>query len=370
MIIITLFFHLLSGIKGDINSVNFGEYENFRPTILIQFMNENTQSNILLNTYLPISVTHLVYGKYRKDNILTNQTLYLGFHYQSVLYKTDILINDKITINNLLTYNVNKENVVLYKDQGLALGYHIKDESFSIVHQLYQKNIINHLQFAFKNLYRDSGKLFFGGIPNNVHLSLPYKVTIKVDETLPTWGFTIKKIIFNGVEYDIDIPAIISSAADSFFISDDLYNLFDKTILRQSIKKGLCNLRQKDHERYIKCSLSVLGNPTSLVINEITFKFSSEIFSDNNGGYGLVASNYYDLPRKAHNFTGIILGPQFISLFNYTIFDYENKQVEFYSDTTIIELSNKKNIKTKIVLCIHIIILLLNFILLIYTKHL
>ena len=369
MIIIALFFHFLDGIKGCINSIYLGEYVNFRPTIMMQFVNENTQSNILLNTYLPISVTHLVYSKYRKENLLNNQTLYLGFHYPSVLYKTNILINDKIAINNLLTYNVKKENIVFYKDQGLALGYHIKDESFSIVHQLYKKNMIDHLQFAFKNLYGKSAQFYIGGVPKNENLYFPYKVSIKVDETLPTWGFTIDKLIFNGIEYDIGLSAIISSASDTFFISDDLYNIFDNTILRQSIQKGLCNLRQKDHERYIKCSKSVLSNPTSLIINDITFTFSSEIFSDDNSDYGLVASNYYDIPRKAHNFTGIILGPQFISLFNYTIFDYENKQVELYSDTTIIELANKKSIIIKKLLYIQFLLLLLNIILLIYIKH-
>ena len=72
MIIIALFFHFLDGIKGCINSIYLGEYVNFRPTIMMQFVNENTQSNILLNTYLPISVTHLVYSKYRKENLLNN----------------------------------------------------------------------------------------------------------------------------------------------------------------------------------------------------------------------------------------------------------------------------------------------------------
>ena len=38
-------------------------------------------------------------------------------------------------------------------------------------------------------------------------------------------------------------------------------------------------------------------------------------------------------PKKMHKFEGIILGVAFINLFNYTLFDYEKKQIEFYSDT-------------------------------------
>ena len=89
-----------------------------------------------------------------------------------------------------MTYIVESKTLIFWRDQGLALGYHIKDKSFSIVHQLYQKNIIDHLQFAFKNLREKSDQFYIGGVPNNVYLSFPYKAIIKIDETLPTWGFT------------------------------------------------------------------------------------------------------------------------------------------------------------------------------------
>ena len=37
-------------------------------------------------------------------------------------------------------------------------------------------------------------------------------------------------------------------------------------------------------------------------------------------------------PNEFYKFNGIILGMKFLSLFNYTIFDYENHRLEFYSD--------------------------------------
>ena len=130
------------------------------------------------------------------------------------------------------------------KDKGLALGYHIKDKSFSIVHQLYQRKTIKHLQFAFKDIGLNSGKIYIGGIPNDEHLNLLYKAVIKVDETLPTWGFTIDKIIFNGTKYEINLPAIISTASDVLFISNDLYELFRESILKEAIEQGICHLKQ------------------------------------------------------------------------------------------------------------------------------
>ena len=91
-------------------------------------------------------------------------------------------------------------------------------------------------------------------------------------------GITIDKLIFNGIEYHIGIPAIISSASENFWISDDLYKLFEDTILKEAIDKQLCQIVETSNIRYITCSLSELGNTTSLIINNILFTFSYEFF--------------------------------------------------------------------------------------------
>ena len=302
-----------------------------------------------------------------KENILRNQTLHLISDFPSVLYHTDLIISSYITFYNLSIYCINQDVYSIYEvDQGLALGYHIKDESFSIVHQLYHKNIIEHLKFAFKNLKGKSDRFYIGGVPNNEHLNLPYKATIKVDETLPTWGFTIDKLIFNGTEYDIGIPAIISSASDSLWISDDLYKLFKDVILKEAIEERDCRLLYMEENEYIKCYQTVIGATYSLIINEHNFTFSSEIFDKNR--YGIIKSNKNQHNHKAHNFTGIIIGPQFLSQFNYSIFDYEKKQVEFYSDTTIITFSSNKVGITKWLLCSECIIMLINILIIIYSN--
>ena len=74
---------------------------------------------------------------------------------------------------------------MLYRNKGLALGYHI-EEKFSIVHQLYKNKQIDHLKFALHNISPSlEGSFFIGGIPNEEHLTLPYKGVVKVDESLP-----------------------------------------------------------------------------------------------------------------------------------------------------------------------------------------
>ena len=80
----------------------------------------------------------------------------------------------------------------------------------------------------------------------------------------------------------------------------------------------------------------------------------------------MVESNYED--HKAHNFTGIILSPHFISQFNYTLFDYEKKQIEFYSDTRFLTPLFNINPIVKLFLLIEYILMLFNLMILIYSK--
>ena len=118
-------------------------------------------------------------------------------------------------------------------------------------------------------------------------------------------------------ENKIGIPAIISSASDSLWISDDLYKLFKNVILKEAIEERDCRLLYMEENEYIKCYQTVIGATYSLIINEHNFTFSSEIFDKNR--YGIIKSNKNQHNHKAHNFTGIIIGPQFLSQFNYSI---------------------------------------------------
>ena len=117
--------------------------------------------------------------------------------------------------------------------------------------------------------------------------------------------------------------------------------MFKDTILKDSIEKGECRIANTYYYDYIKCPLSELGNTTSIIINNNKFTFSTEIFKENAFQNGVIATNC-NPEHKVHNFTGIILGSHFLIQFNYKIFDYENKQIGFYSDITMITSSNNK----------------------------
>ena len=121
--------------------------------------------------------------------------------------------------------------------------------------------------------------------------------------------------------------------------------------------EDICKIDKKNNYRYISCSQSKLRNSFSFIINNITLDFFTNIFIDS--FYGII-SYYCD---SIHNFTGI--GPQLLSQFNYTLFDYENKQVKFYRDRTIFSLSNT----ILYLLYIEYFILLFNTVVIPYIKN-
>ena len=80
-----------------------------------------------------------------------------------------------------------------------------------------------------------------------------------------------------------------------------------------------------------------------------------------------MTSNYYQYKLKVHNFKGIIIGPQFLSFFKYVLLDYDKKQIEFYSNTTIITSFYNSN-KAIILYIIEYILMIVNFVLLLVSK--
>ena len=70
--------------------------------------------------------------------------------------------------------------------------------------------------------------------------------------------------------------------------------------------------------------------------------------------------------RKDEQFKGIIIGAQFLELFNYTIFDYDKKQIEFYSDRIVI-IEPYSGLLKRMILLIEIICVA-NIIIIIYQQ--
>ena len=366
--------YLLLICVGLINSQSLGfdivKYDYGRPTIMFSFPNEKIKRHYSLNTFLSFSAIGLDYindSNVKQRNI----TLHLEKDLpNAILYQTDISIEDLITVHNFPFFMSN--SIEWAREYGISLGYHFEDNSLSIIHSLYSQGMIKHKKFSFHNPNRNlKGHFYIGDLPNNSHKELPYQGVITVNENLPTWGFNLTTVEHNNITYELNIPCILHTAITDAIISNDLYQLLKNRILKSYIDNKTCVTDSNGisfYQKYLRCYLQnddIKDDIYFTFDNSVKMKFSLSDFVIKEKGsvfYDIYSNS--DTPHPIHYFNGVILGMHFINKFNYTVFDYDSRHIEFYSDRYEITMHSTKNaykflIITNAILCIYQIILLI-----------
>lgn len=319
-----------------------------RPNPEFVFPKEDIHYKTYFNTYLPFSLFDTDFYHLIQSQIINTTVIHYKEKYKADLYITDISIGNHI-ITQFPLY-LSRDSISHFGDQGISLGYHFQNEDMSIVHRLYKDKVIDNLRFAF-NVGNKQGGIHFGGLPE--HAKIVNKGSIKIDESLPTWGFNITNIKYKGVDYKMDLPSIIHTGEFAMIYSSDVLNLMIDTFLKTEIEEEKCSVGKKAQyqERYFHCIEEVLlGKEIEFTFNndmKIRLNFSS-LFS--NDRQSLVRSSIFPF----YNFTGAFIGIQFVRLFDYVQFDFESKQVEFYSENILITNSTSKNNQVIGIICISI----------------
>lgn len=368
MLVLFLFFVFVSKITSSIikltTSVSAYQYDKFHPTLY--YPNEGVDYATYLNTFLP----HTILGC--SFHLLNSSIRNSSFHqddYECFLYDTSIRFKD-VVLSNISVYYANDS--AWSRDMGIGLGYHSDNESFSIVNLLYKRKKIEKNQFAF-NTKEKEGNWLIGGIPNDEHNYCRYKGVIKVNESLPTWGFRLKEIMYKNEKYEMNLDTIVHSGMSNLIISDDVFETMLHKVFKPDLITKKCHIESTEDygEKYDMAYMSCSG----LSHNEqIKFVFDNVILTLNE-------SDLFDIfktsrfrgngkPNLFANFSGVLLGKEFIELFDYIIFDYTNKQVELYSNNTMITLTEreKHQLSVKMFFGVNIIICLFNVVILLYKQ--
>ena len=159
-------------------------------------------------------------------------------------------MNGLVYVPDILFNTTTLKKIYLYigtspfdkRNQGLSLGYHDLNESFSMIHSFYQQKLINHLQFAFCNLSKKF--ISIGSISLNAHLSMKNKGIISINEELPTWGFTLTEIIIDNKTTTFNIPTIINSCISNMFISNEIYSFIVDNLFIKLIETNECSRKK------------------------------------------------------------------------------------------------------------------------------
>ena len=348
--------------KKNILTINIEEFSSGIPIFPVFFPKEQYGNYYYINTYLPYSVLDCISCHHSFPfQVDSKETLHLDGDYKAKYYLSNIQFNNDILISNFSLYFI--ENTFWFRDSGISLGYHFKDESFSLLHKLYNSKMIDHLQFAFHNPIENMhGHLYLGGIPNESHQLFLYKGVIPIDESLPSWGFSLNKVEYDNTTIQVNIPVIINNVMDYMLVSTELYQII-KFKLNNYLNNKKCEELEGFYElKYLSCEHYPVNDTIKFYFNSISILIKIKDLSD----YSLFRSNS---EKPIHNFKGGVIGVPFLNMFNYTIFDYENKQIEFYSDLPIIRIVNNNSTNNNVISLFGINILMcLSYIIVFYIK--
>ena len=343
----------------------------FNKTSLVTFTLNQIKPYNLINSTISSAIT---YGKKSKVFIQNNQ-------YDVTEYSTNLQLSlTKISIINKFNFYLisQKEKEIIRNI--LSLSYYIENEAHSIVHQLYENNIINKKQYSLRPLTYFQGLLYFGELSSDTMLNrLIGSCKIKTSKT--TWGCTLKKVLLFNRFRDNEKIIYYGEKYVSFqynkkksTVSCDFMDFLREKYFYHLIHLGTCSLEQIKTKMFFACNKNTVLSSfplLELVFNGVTvhIELSNLFICHVNGNCTSYFKCYTD--KEQYEWA---LGSNFLE--NYiTTFDYDNEVVQFAHTLTpnIVEPNNEIETltiyKKRFILIIICIIILMLFILLWLRKN-
>ena len=327
--------------------------------------------NITVNTFLPYSIIN-------KDKISFISPYYVHHNYLVQFYSKEI-VSEYLTC--ITTKAFESTHYYLYisfqansfnPDRGLAFGFRIHDIDYFIVKQLYNKHSIDKKQFSFNNKDKGKGTLYIGGIPEENLTKMAFKGYCQVNSTLSPWGCMLSRVIANKASMYYNTYAIFHSGFSGKIYSNKIFFLLVNTILKEEILNHICYTDTlMDYRIGVYCSEELQERK---VFNEtIIFEFVNLIIDYPFSSFLTWSESIYkwniEIWNNPYNYYinyQVIFGFNFFSSFNYSHFDYDNSQIEFFSNVFSIRMKAQFFTLIKIISISNIFLLLISIIVLIF----
>ena len=275
-------------------------------------------------------------------NIYDNKNLTLSYHYYITLEK------DYIERNKIGT--------------GFGFAYRFHDESFSLIHQLYNNCKISKKAFAIGEYHQkeEYGLLYFGGLPEEEIRGKGFQGKCKVNKELVTWSCQLNRVDILGNSYSPNKEEMLFQTNYKFISVPKSFLMFlNFTVFQKSY--GYCFYKEYDSLETFKCVNTYLPS-----LPNITFIFDDyafiipmfELFVHSNEISE--SAIVYDHLIINNNNTWVF-GNYFLSKY-VTLFDYDEPSITFYSNMYSIQKQTKKDNRKKIIrMILFILISILSF---------
>ena len=285
------------------------------------------RSGLFINTAFPFSIINKNYY----DAIGSKRMFDLSMWLVEKEYAYT-LIESNFTVGQVHLENYKyfiQSNEKKHLSDILSLSYRHDEESLSLVHLLYKERQIAKRQFAFEGM---KNKLYIGGVPENRHKAMPYKGRCKIKDNVYEWTCSIKRFSYGDIVLDMNEEVIFYSSIDDAIYSNQLFDFMTNRVFKTQIEKHHCIIKSLEGDiKFLHCLGLVFHNKLNnitMTLGDMTLSIPTEILFGYYGGQDSLFNNnpFPDYQNKT------IIGMSLLSKFNYIVFDYDNKDVEFYSD--------------------------------------
>ena len=281
-------------------------------------------------------------------NSLSNNTIVLNAPLNAELISDNVILEYEYSITSFLFYLIEFDEIRnLNIEDSFGFGYNMKNDSFSIVHLLYNNDIIKRKAFYIRQWNEQSGYVFFGDINDKELMKKPYRAFCNVNIKYNTWGCDVFSI-----QIDNRYTYYISSNESYLYFDSGLreiyfpYNSF-RFLYDIMNKYESCSIEKYYSTQSIKCPKKLIEQLNSVKMNIngylIELKLKDIFYC---GIYKECRStiNYSDSYKDSFVFGTSIFSSYIVE------FNYDESIIGLYSENKFQYIGKKKYYRKYIVL--------------------
>lgn len=225
-----------------------------------------------------------------------------------------------------------------YRQFSIGFGLNVEDPKYSFIDLLNKNGIISKRRFSFIPPYN----LVIGPYPE-AELNNLSNATYYIPSHEKNWGFHINSISIEKRRYKINKYVEVNSGIPYVFRSYKIYSIFKRYLLGNEQFKKKCS--ENLNNRTIECEIeesSMNHNITIDIGNGIQFSVPLNKFFKWSGSISSSLMIFYDQNEDDKSLENEIMevGMNFMQLFDNVQFDFDYKNISFYSSTISIIKSN------------------------------
>ena len=271
---------------------------------------------------------------------LSNNTIVLNAPLNAELISDNVMLEYEYLITSFLFYIIEFDEIRnLNIEDSFGFGYNMKNDSFSIVHLLYNNNIITRKVFYIRQWNEQSGYVFFGENDDKEMMKKPYRAFCNVNTQYNTWGCDVFSI-----QIDDRYTYYISSNESYLYFDSGLrehYFPYNSFLFLYDImnKYEPCSIEKYYSTQSIKCPKRLIEQLNSVKMNIngylIELKLKDIFYC---GIYKICRStiNYSDKYKDSFVFGTSIFSSYMVE------FNYDESIIGLYSENKFQYIGKKK----------------------------